>query len=155
MVVAQRCAELIDTYGLDAFMVDVVGLGAGVYDRLVQMGYGSVVYEATASAQADKPEAFFNKRSEMWWRMAEWLQDEVSIPDSDVVQGDLMMLSYSYDSKDRFKLQSKSGMKRSPDIADAIAMTFYLQNIRGRGTMTGQSTTKTGLGSGSVINGRI
>lgn len=155
MVVAQRCAELIDTYDLDAFMVDVVGLGAGVYDRLVQMGYGSVVYEAVASAQADKPEAFYNKRAEMWWRMAEWLQDEVSIPDSDVVQGDLMMLSYSYDSKDRFKLQSKSGMKRSPDIADAIAMTFYLQNIRGRGSMTGQSVTKTRLGSGSVINGRI
>ena len=43
MVIAQRCAELIDLYGLDAFMVDVVGLGAGVYDRLVQMGYGSCV----------------------------------------------------------------------------------------------------------------
>nr|DAE98497.1 MAG TPA: Terminase large subunit [Bacteriophage sp.] len=155
MVIAQRCAELIDMYGLDAFMVDVVGLGAGVYDRLVQMGYGSICHEAVASAQADKPEAFYNKRAEMWWRMAEWLQDEVSIPDSDVVQGDLMMLSYQYDSRDRFKLQSKSGMKRSPDIADAIAMTFYLQNIRGRGAMTGQQVTKSRLNSGSVINVRV
>lgn len=155
MVVAQRCAELIETYSLDAFMVDVVGLGAGVYDRLVQMGYGSIVYEAVASAQADKPEAFYNKRSEMWWRMAEWLQGDVSIPDSDIVQGDLMMLGYSYDSKDRFKLQSKSGMKRSPDIADAIAMTFYLQNIRGRGSMTGQDISGRRPGGGSIINGRI
>lgn len=157
MVVAQRCAELIETYSLDAFMVDVVGLGAGVYDRLVQLGYGSVVYEAVASAQADKPEAFYNKRSEMWWRMAEWLQDEVSIPDSDIIQGDLMMLSYSYDSRDRFKLQSKKGLKRSPDIADAIAMTFYLSNIRGRGSVTGQQVSggRAMSKSGSVINGRI
>ena len=66
-----------------------------------------------------------------------------------------MMLSYQYDSRDRFKLQSKSGMKRSPDIADAIAMTFYLQNIRGRGAMTGQSVTKSRLNSGSVINVRV
>lgn len=132
MTIAARCAEVADEFNADAIFIDTVGLGAGVYDRLKQMGYGDVIYEAIASARADNSDRFANKRAEMWSRMDEWLLSGADIPDSDLLENDLLLLGFDYDSNNRLKLQSKSELGVSPDIADALAMTFYLTNIRSK-----------------------
>lgn len=129
MTIATRCAAMMEEFKVDALFVDVVGLGAGVYDRLVQLGYGGRVFEAVASARADKADTYANKRAEMYDRMNAWLMAGADIPDSDLLQSDLLMLGYEYDSNDRIKLQSKKNFDRSPDLADALAMTFYTLNI--------------------------
>jgi hypothetical protein len=77
-----------------------------------------------------EPDKYFNKRAEMWGLMKEWLQDPngVEIPDLDSLQADLTAPSYKYDSEQRVILEKKEEIKkrglRSPDEADALALTF-------------------------------
>lgn len=157
MKIASWCAKAIEQYKIDAMFVDVVGVGAGVYDRLVQLGYGDRVFEAVASAKADKPDVYFNKRSEMWAMLREWLSGEVSISDLDHLESDLLMLGYEYDSHDRLKLQSKKGLPRSPDLADALAMTFYAPHVRPRAEQPEayEGVRRLATNGGSMISGGI
>lgn len=157
MLIAARCAEIIEEFKIDAFFVDVVGLGAGVYDRLVQLGYGDRVFEAVASSRADKDDTYANKRAEMWDRMNEWLLRGADIPDNDLLQSDLLMLSYSYDASSRLKLQSKTDFNRSPDLADALAMTFYVTHVRPRQEQPEEyeGLRRVPTSGGSMIGGNV
>jgi hypothetical protein len=111
--------------------VDVGGLGAGVVDRLHELGFGTDIVRGVNGGE--KPmdgDKYFNKRAEMWGEGKLWLEDDagVDIPDSDTFQADLTGPSYSYDSATRLKLEKKEDMKRrgirSPDEGDAWALTF-------------------------------
>lgn len=110
--------------------VDVVGLGAGVYDRLVELGHQDILVAVNAASTALDPERFINKRAEMWWNMRDWLAGDlpVSIPDSDEMHADLCAPFYKYNSQSRRQLESKDDIKkrglRSPDTADALSLTF-------------------------------
>ena len=57
--------------------------------------------------------------------MRQWLEDGADLPESDALRDDLLLLGYSEDSNNRLKLQSKKNLKRSPDLGDALALTFY------------------------------
>lgn len=157
MTIAARCAAMIEEFKVDALFVDTVGLGAGVYDRLVQLGYGGRVFEAVASARADKADTYANKRAEMYERMNDWLMSGADIPDSDLLQSDLLMLGYEYDSNDRLKLQSKKDFERSPDLADALAMTFYTLHIMPKGEQPEEydGLRRPTTYGGSMLNGSI
>jgi hypothetical protein len=71
-----------------------------------------------------------NRRAECWQQMKEWLEDDggASIPDRDDLHADLCGVRYSYDSSGRLRLEKKEDMKkrglRSPDLADALALTL-------------------------------
>jgi len=65
----------------------------------------------------------------MWAEMRAWLEEApVSIPDRDDLHADLCGPEYKSDSRGRLKLEKKEDMKKrgikSPDIADALALTF-------------------------------
>ncbi|MCP3663428.1 MAG: hypothetical protein GY696_13205, partial [Gammaproteobacteria bacterium] len=110
--------------------IDVGGLGAGVYDRLDEMGYGSRIVAVNFGGTPFDEERYVNKRAEMWGEMKDWLDDErgVDIPDDDALHADLTGPSYDYDSTSRIKLESKEAMRkrgvRSPDLGDGLALTF-------------------------------
>lgn len=110
--------------------IDVVGLGAGVYDRLVELGHKDILVAVNAGASALDPERYINKRAEMWWEMKAWLSGTlpVSIPDSDELHSDLCAPFYKFNSHGRKQLESKDDIKkrglRSPDTADCLALTF-------------------------------
>lgn len=119
----------IQDYKPDRVFVDVGGLGAGVVDRLKEMGYGRLICAVNGGEKAMDPEKFANKRAETWALMKEWLNDRpAQIPDKDSLHSDLCAPKYKYDSKSRLVLESKQDMKkrgvRSPDEADALALTF-------------------------------
>ncbi len=85
----------------------------------------------------------------------------LQIPDIDTLHADLTGLKYSYDSNTRLRLERKEDMKkrglRSPDEADALALTFAFpfttQNvISGR---TGTRAPRVDSGSGLVVAGRL
>ena len=121
-------------------MVGVVGLGAGVYDRLKELGYGNIVTAVDAGSRADDPDLYINKRAEMWARMKRWYEDApCQVPDEDAHQADKMGPRYKYDSNQRLKIESKDEMRarqvRSPDLADAEALThaYAVQPIPGDG----------------------
>lgn len=129
MEVAGLCVRYIKEWGLDKLFIDVVGLGAGVYDRLKEMGWGNVVVAVNAASKPDNDEKFGNKRAEMWSNMRDWLKDQpCEIPNFDSLHSDLTMPQYKFDSSGRLLMEKKEDMKKrdlkSPDEADAMALTF-------------------------------
>lgn len=109
--------------------IDIIGLGVGIYDRLVELGYGDIVVPVQASESADEDELYKNKRAEMWCRMRDWFAEKPArIPDSDAFQADLVEPGFTYDSSGRIQIESKEKIKKrgglSPDIADALSLTF-------------------------------
>lgn len=135
------CKQVIDAEKPARLFIDVGGLGAGIYDRLIEMGYGEVVKAVNfGSAPLEPPKLDedgrevgggpLNRRAEMWMASNEWLQDPagVSIPDSDTLQADACGPGYSYDSNTRLRMEKKEDMRRrgvpSPDEWDAVALTF-------------------------------
>lgn len=111
--------------------VDVGGLGAGVVDRLRELGHSDIVVAVNAGSKPLDAYRYFNKRAEMWGQLKEWLNDEpCSIPDNDSLHADLCGLKYKFDSNSRLRMESKEDAKkrgvRSPDEADALCLTFAL-----------------------------
>lgn len=109
--------------------IDIGGLGAGVYDRLKELGHGDVLVAVNGGSIPLDNVKYMNKRAEMWGEMKAWLNDwPCEIPDIDSLHSDLCGLKYKYDSKSRLVLEKKEDMKkrgiRSPDEADALALTF-------------------------------
>lgn len=116
----------IEAYNPDAVFIDVVGIGAGVVDRLKQLRYR--IIEVNAGAKAMNDSKFMNVRAEMWFKMKAWLKDRAQIPVDHALADDLTALTFEFDHRNRLKLESKEDLKKrglpSPDIADAIALTF-------------------------------
>lgn len=133
MAVAGRVVRLLeDDKTIRMAFIDIGGLGAGVYDRLVELGYGERVTAVNFGGKASDERKYFNKRSEMWGEMAEWLADMItpSIPDDDGLHADLTAPGYRHSSNGQIKLDPKEAIKKelgkSPDAGDALALTFAL-----------------------------
>lgn len=112
-------------------LIDCIGIGAGIYDRLRELGYSQVEGVNVARSANDK-DKFKNLRAELWHDMREWLAQEspVQVPDSDELLGDLTSLGYKFDSSGRLQIESKDELRKrgmkSCDTADALALTFYV-----------------------------
>jgi hypothetical protein len=128
MQTAARVAREFDRIKPHALFVDETGVGAGVVDRLRQLGY-PVMPVNFGSKPDDLTDAkVANKRAEMWVRMKEWLQGEVGIPDDPKLEADLTSVEYKFDANNAILLERKEDMKKrglaSPDRGDALALTF-------------------------------
>jgi hypothetical protein len=128
MEVAGIVARLIKSENPARVFVDVGGLGAGVVDRLKELGYDQVE-GVNAGEKALEDDKYTNRRAEMWGTMRDWLKETpCRIPDSDSLHGDLIGPSYKFDSNSRLVIEKKEDMKKrglaSPDEADALALTF-------------------------------
>ena len=70
-------------------------------------------------------ERFANRIAEVWWRMREWmLAGEADIPNDSALIGQLTGRRYEIQSDRKVKLESKEKLAKSPDKADALAMSF-------------------------------
>lgn len=132
MRLADVLARTIDDFEADACAIDATGMGAGVYDRLVQLNYGRVVHPIVVGERADDPERFYNRRAEIWWRLREWITGlPVSIPVDIELETDLTNILYTHDAKERIQLERKKDMKErglaSPDCGDALALTHAVK----------------------------
>ena len=129
MELAARVANLIEQHDPDAVFCDA-GAGSGVIDRLRQLSYD--VIEIPFGGKAIKPEQYINRRSEMWWLMKQWIEDGGAIPNDVALKQELATPIYWYDNVGRRVLESKDQIKKrlqgagSPDLADALALTFAL-----------------------------
>lgn len=140
MEVVGWAKQVIDSEKPARMFIDVGGLGAGIYDRLKEMGYGEIVRAVNFASSPMEPPKFdddgreipgpLNRRAEMWMKSKEWLEDVAGadIPDSDSLQADACGPGYKYDSHARLVLEAKADMRRrdvpSPDEWDAVALTF-------------------------------
>lgn len=127
MQIAGKLAEYAREMQPDMIFVDKGGLGAGVYDRLVELGVR--VTGVNSAMAANDPERYENKRAEMWWLMRDWFEDHpVRIPNNASLVSDLTAPQPKVSSNGRKLLEKKEDMKRrglrSPDGGDAVALTF-------------------------------
>lgn len=115
--------------------IDVTGVGSGVYDRLVQLGYGERVSAVNFGGNATESTKYLNKRAEMWDRFKSWLLDAIptQVPDDDTFHSHACAPIYGsgktrYDAHSRLQLEGKDSIKKrlgfSPDEGDAAALTF-------------------------------
>lgn len=128
MQVVGLVVNAIKKYNPDAVFIDVGGLGAGVVDRLKELGYATC-RGVNFGGTSIWPDKYVNKRAEMWGVMRDWILDSpAQITDDDALQSDLCSLKYDYDSKGRLRIETKDDAKkrgvRSPDFADGLALTF-------------------------------
>lgn len=115
--------ELVDGSG---------GYGGGVVDQLRLAGRAPI--EVSASGRAADPR-YYNRRAEMWWRMAEWVK-RGSLPDAPEIVRELTAPTYTL-RDGKFLLEAKDQIKKrlgfSPDLADALAHTFALPDMPASG----------------------
>jgi len=120
--------------------VDTIGVGKGAGDRLREQGLPIV--PAVASNRAYMKKYNYNAKSEWWKEMYEWFRDQKpQIPDDDELIEELTTCRAVPSSDGRFKVEPKdkykSRLKRSPDTADALAITFSLKSKKTVGIITG------------------
>ena len=142
-VVGKVAAEYRDTPEEErpaGIYVDTIGIGKGTGDRMKELDLP--VIPAVASKKALSRKYNWNAKSEWWKELHEWFRDqEPSIPnDKDLIEELTTCMSIP-SSDGRFKVESKdkykARLKRSPDCADALAMTFSLRSRKTIGIMTG------------------
>lgn len=117
-------------------LVDSIGLGAGVVDRLVELDIPARGINVAESSSLSN--RYMRLRDELWFRCREWLeQKDCQIPDQEELIAEVTAVQYSIMSNGKFKVESKDEMKkrgmRSPDVADALMLTFASNAIRASG----------------------
>ena len=121
---AEKIAQIALQHKAEHICVDGIGVGAGVVDNLKHMGHK--VHDINFSEKSDSNE-YFNKRSECWGLMRDWLKDG-SIPDDKELKEELTSIEYTFNNTGKVQLEPKKDLKnrigRSPDCADALSLTF-------------------------------
>ena len=134
MAVANECARLIEKFNPDGVFVDS-GAGAGIIDRLKEMGFS--VFEVEFGSSSGDPQ-YFDHRTELWAKMTDWIGGAMLGQESDEDKKlieDLVGPEYEFMGREeKIKLESKEKMKKrglaSPDNADALAVTFHCDLAR-------------------------
>jgi len=115
--------------------VDSIGLGAGVADRLRELQRehkelrSTSVIDVNVSESNAMNQQAAKLRDELWLACREWLETRaVKLPRDDEMRAELLGPTYAFTSNGRIKVESKADMKRrgmrSPDVADALCLTF-------------------------------
>jgi hypothetical protein len=126
MEVAAKAVDYYHRWRPVSIMVDSIGLGAGIYDRMVELGLPA--REVIVSNKPSNPKSYGNLRAQVYGEMREWLYNGADILDHPDLVSQLNATAYTYNNKMQIMLLTKKEIKRmglpSPDIADAIALTF-------------------------------
>lgn len=133
----QTAGKVIDYFRsgfYDVVAIDVIGIGAGVYDMINNAGVPCVAVNVS-EAPSNAPERFGRLRDELWWKVREWFQDLTcsisnQLPEKmrNALVADLQDIHYSYNLQSKIIIESKDDMKErlkfSPDLGDALCCTF-------------------------------
>lgn len=127
METAGKAVRYLKEHPNARLFIDVVGVGAGVFDRLKeQPGIRSRVYGVNSAAKPRDEAEFLNIRIESWVNVREWLRDAVLEKHEGWYQ--LANPKYKLTSNGKMQLEGKEDMKKrgvaSPDVADALALTL-------------------------------
>lgn len=124
MELANRVAFEINAERPDAVFIDA-GRGEGVIDRLRELGFA--VMEVNFGGKSGN-ERYRNKATEMWFGIKEWLQSGAALdPATTAYLSELSARTYKFGADGKVIIESKEDLKKrfkSPDLADALALTF-------------------------------
>jgi len=143
MQVVGRILAILDAWQVDEIDVDVIGLGAGVYDRLAELKRQGVIKVTVVAVNVAEKAPLVRHPTEakprllrdyLWLEMADWLrtaqpvfcaEDRAACED---LAGELASVGYRLDSQGQLVVEDKDDMRKrlghSPDLADALGCTF-------------------------------
>lgn len=132
MATAGRVIAALRETGAENAAIDADGLGAGVFDRLMEQG--APVQEMRGGFRARDAERFFNRRAEWYWGLRVRFEDgDIAIPDDEELLAQLTAIKYSLNSRGQIQLETKDEMRKrgmpSPDKSDALAYSFAAWDI--------------------------
>ena len=114
------------------FVDDTGGFGASVIDSMHLAGHSPMDIHFGSKATDAR---YYNKRSEMWLKMAEWVKRGGALPKCNTLKKELTSVQY-YIKNGKLALEDKEQVKKrlgfSPDIADALALTFAMDDMPAR-----------------------
>jgi len=107
-------------------VVDSDGIGGAICDYVRALNYK--VFEFHGGHEAHDKVQYVNRRTEVWGLMRTAVTGPLDLPDDPELAVDLTCPEYGYTNKQQIALEKKEDMKErglsSPDLGDAVAMTF-------------------------------
>jgi hypothetical protein len=106
--------------------VDLIGVGAGVYDRLNEQGFN--IGGFNSSQRPFDTKRFANRRAEQYWHLRTLFRDNlIDIdPEDEELATQLVSMKWKVNPSGKIQVESKEDMKKrgmpSPDRADSIMM---------------------------------
>lgn len=140
-ILGAQIVKIIQKVNPDFVNIDVGGVGAGVYDYLVDKGFGKRLNPVNFGERAigkgpTGTTLYANRRAEMYDEMRDWFvaaSGPVSIPDDPILAKEICAAQEGpgktgYNSSGQLIIESKDSIKsrlnHSPDLCDALALTF-------------------------------
>jgi hypothetical protein len=107
-------------------LIDSIGMGSGVVDRLRQLGLPA--FGVNVSESAAMSDQYLNLRAELWFLAKDWLAKlDCSLPDDEELTRELCIPEYKFTRTGKLQVESKEEMKKrgfdSPNRADAFVLT--------------------------------
>ena len=114
--------------------IDVIGIGAGVVDRCIELDLPARGINVAESASMGQK--YMRLRDELWYRCREWFEaKDCHIPDDQMLVAELAAPRFAFTSSGKIKIESKDEMRKrgikSPDLADAFCLTFASNAVVG------------------------
>lgn len=134
MVVASKVAEFAKKLGVSFSSIagDDVGIGKGVCDRLTEIV--GVYPGVNVGRTAEDKDRFINLRAELYWAVGEWIKTGKKIVGKGKFD-ELLDIRWKTQSDKKIKIKPKDEMREegieSPDVADALMLTFSKTAFRG------------------------
>jgi len=129
MVIAEYLKAYCDSHRVDFLVVDETGVGGGVVDRLRQLRLrGPKLVPFVAGASPTNRTYHANRGAEVWWIMRNRYETGDLDTDNDEALIEQVSTREFFREGERIKLQDKFKLSKSPDEADALAMTFAVRN---------------------------
>jgi len=131
MQVVGRVIQVVEQDKSIPITVDVIGIGAGVVARLMELGYNVISFngsERTTEVDEEGQFGFVNRRSASWWRLREWLDPSkkptLALPPDEHLVADITTPRWWVSSAGRIMVEPKDQFKtrlgRSPDHGDSL-----------------------------------
>lgn len=137
MVSSGHVASILNARG-GYGIIDLIGVGAGVFDRLREQKFKVKPFNASASPpdrmkDRSKELEFLNARAAAWWKFRELLDpafgSDICLPPDDRLTGDLCAPHWKMTSAGKVQIESKDDIRkrlgRSTDDGDAVVMAFF------------------------------
>lgn len=142
----------------DFLMIDVIGLGAGLFDLLIDRQKNGDIDDRTkiipvnVSETAEEEEEHHNKRVELWHRLREYMHTGYAHPD---LRDDSCAIKYGKpDAKGRNTLELKEDTRertgQSPDLGDAACLCFAVRNTVRKRESYSRDEASVSVGGGAL-----
>lgn len=142
MQVVEMVIQQIYIHNPDGIFIDA-GAGAGIIDRLRQLGYK--IFEVNFGGVSGQPQ-YFDHRTELWAKVRDWLPGAMLDNHKKLISDLCSPEKELIGRESKEKLESKEKMKsrglKSPDHADALALTFHCKVARRGLNVSGNGRVK-------------